>query len=65
MVARNPRPKKTAPKLVEPASVREVRDWATANGFEVGAKGRIKNEVLAAFTAKTGRPIVPSVIKPN
>jgi len=44
-------------KSVEPATPREVRDWAAQNGFEVGARGRIRNEVVEAFTAKTGRPL--------
>jgi hypothetical protein len=28
-----------------------VRDWANNNGFQVGDRGRIKSEVLAAFEA--------------
>lgn len=28
-----------------------VRDWANNNGFEVSARGRIKDEVMAAFKA--------------
>jgi hypothetical protein len=50
--------KKAAPAPVEPASVREVRDWASSNGFTVGGKGRLSKEVREAFTSGTGRPIV-------
>jgi nucleoid-associated protein Lsr2 len=42
---------------VEPATPREVREWAAENGFEVASRGRIKGEVVEAFTAKTGRPL--------
>jgi hypothetical protein len=28
-----------------------IRDWANNNGFEVGNRGRIKDEVMAAFEA--------------
>lgn len=27
----------------------EVRAWALANGYEIGTRGRIPNEVLAAY----------------
>lgn len=37
------------------ASPKEVRAWALANGFEVGARGRISATVKDAFTKATGR----------
>lgn len=40
-----------------PATVREVRTWATENGFEVAQRGKLKAAVIEAFTAKTGRPL--------
>lgn len=43
---------------VEPATPREVREWANDNGHEVGVKGRIAKSVKEAFTEATGRPIV-------
>ena len=43
---------------VKPATTREVREWLQENGFEVKDRGRIKAELLAAFTEKTGRPLV-------
>jgi hypothetical protein len=51
------KPMASRKKNVEPATTREVREWANNNGFEVGNRGRIKAEVLEAFTAKTGRPL--------
>lgn len=40
-----------------PATLREVREWASANGHTVGARGRVKSEVTDAFTKATGRQI--------
>lgn len=45
-------------KNQDPATTREVRDWARDNGFEVGARGKIKAEVVEAYTKATGRPLV-------
>lgn len=32
----------------------KVREWARANGFEIGNRGRISSEVTEAFTAAQG-----------
>jgi hypothetical protein len=42
---------------VEPATQKDVRIWAAENGVEVGARGRIRTEVLEAFVASTKRPL--------
>lgn len=42
----------------EPATVREVRAWASEKGIEVAQRGKLKAEVVEAFTAATGRPLV-------
>ena len=34
-----------------PADVAAVREWAKANGFKVGDKGRIASDVRAAYAA--------------
>jgi len=44
-------------EAVKPATIREVREWAGENGFEVKARGKLKNEVVEAFTSATGRPL--------
>jgi hypothetical protein len=33
------------------AAVRTVKEWARANGYQVRDRGRVPNEVLAAFEA--------------
>jgi hypothetical protein len=50
--------RKAAVKNVEPASVREVREWANGNGHSVGARGALAGSVREAFTAATGRPVL-------
>lgn len=45
-------------KNTEPATAKEVRAWAAEKGLEVGARGRIKPDVLAEFTRITKRPVV-------
>lgn len=39
------------------ASPAEVREWARANGFVVGDRGRLSQDVRDAFTEATGRKI--------
>jgi nucleoid-associated protein Lsr2 len=34
-----------------------VREWARANGYEVGDRGRIKAEILEAFEAAQSKPM--------
>jgi hypothetical protein len=34
------------------SSAREVRDWARSNGLEVSDRGRVSQEVMAAFEAR-------------
>jgi hypothetical protein len=41
----------TRPTAAGNSSTREVRAWAKANGHEVASKGRIPEEVLAAYSA--------------
>jgi len=54
-------PRKSASKAtaapVVPAVPREVRLWAADHGYTVSPRGRIRKEVLAAFTQDTGRPV--------
>ena len=33
------------------ADTRTVKEWARANGYQVGGRGRVPNEILAAFEA--------------
>lgn len=50
---------KAAP--VEPATPREARAYLLENpveGVTVGVRGRLSAAALAAFTEKTGRPVV-------
>ncbi|WIV52855.1 histone-like nucleoid-structuring protein Lsr2 [Amycolatopsis nalaikhensis] len=37
---------------------RQIREWASANGFEVSDRGRLSTEIIEAFDANDGRPIV-------
>ena len=46
-----------AKKSTEPATTAEVRSWAQGKGIAVGAKGRIKADVLEQFTKVTKRPV--------
>ncbi|WP_165944415.1 histone-like nucleoid-structuring protein Lsr2 [Micromonospora sp. KC213] len=52
----------TEPTLTEvteatsPATAKEVRTWAAANGHEVGQRGRISTALRSAFETATGRP---------
>lgn len=39
------------PPRRNPALVREIREWATANGFDISARGRIPRHVDEAFQA--------------
>lgn len=48
---------KQAQAPVEPATSKDVREWAAANGVEVGTRGRIRTEVLEAFVTSTKRPL--------
>lgn len=43
-------PKKQPSPDVDPSAVRE---WARANGYEVGDRGRIKKEIVKAFLEAT------------
>lgn len=38
-----------------PATPREIREWATAQGLTVATKGRLAKSVVEQFTATTGR----------
>lgn len=38
-----------APK--EPTEAQKIRAWASENGFEVGARGRLNSEVVDAYKA--------------
>lgn len=40
-----------APK--EPTEAQKIRAWASENGFEVGARGRLNKEVVEAYQAAT------------
>ncbi|MGH3481501.1 MAG: Lsr2 family DNA-binding protein [Nocardioidaceae bacterium] len=33
------------------ADIRTVKEWARANGYQIRDRGRVPNEVLAAFEA--------------
>ncbi|UDL15817.1 Lsr2-like DNA bridging protein [Microbacterium phage Pumpernickel] len=37
-------------------NVNDVRKWARQNGIEVGARGRVSAEVVAAFEAAQAKP---------
>lgn len=47
-----------ASKPKEPAKVSDVREWARENGIDVASRGRLKPEVIEAFTKKTKREVV-------
>lgn len=44
-------------KVVEPATNKDVRNWAAEKGIEVSPRGRIKADVVSAFTKETKRPV--------
>lgn len=48
-----PRPSNDSPQAPDPA---EVRDWARRNGWSIGTRGRIPQEVLTAYRAAQHRP---------
>lgn len=61
-----PRPKKASSGASTPAKPKnsattEIRDWARLHGYEVSERGRISNEIVAAYEAEntpaTERPI--------
>ncbi|MET8848618.1 Lsr2 family protein [Amycolatopsis sp. NPDC004625] len=37
---------------------RQIRAWASANGYTVSERGRLSAEIIEAFDANDGRPIV-------
>ncbi|WIV60641.1 histone-like nucleoid-structuring protein Lsr2 [Amycolatopsis nalaikhensis] len=37
---------------------RQIREWANANGYTVSERGRLPSEVIEAFEANDGQPIV-------
>jgi hypothetical protein len=37
---------------------RQIREWANANGYVVSERGRLSAEVIEAFEANDGQPIV-------
>jgi hypothetical protein len=39
------------PKAVKNNDTAKIREWARANGFEIGDRGRIKAEIMTAYTA--------------
>jgi hypothetical protein len=49
--------RKSQAPVQEPATAKEIREWAAQNGVEVGLRGRIKTEVLEAFVAATKRTL--------
>lgn len=50
-------PRAGAPARPDRAQLQAIRDWARSNGFSVNDRGRIANEVTAAFeAAHAGRP---------
>ena len=40
-------------RKADPAESTKARKWATENGFEVGPRGRLRAEVLAAYRSRT------------
>jgi hypothetical protein len=45
------------------AELDRVREWARNNGFDVGDRGRIADNVVAAYRQATGDPVEPSPLK--
>ncbi|WP_103354641.1 Lsr2 family protein [Amycolatopsis sp. CA-128772] len=37
---------------------RQIREWANANGYTVSERGRLSAEIIEAFEANDGQPIV-------
>ncbi|MBE8523107.1 Lsr2 family protein [Amycolatopsis sp. H6(2020)] len=37
---------------------RQIREWANANGYTVSERGRLSGEIIEAFEANDGQPIV-------
>jgi hypothetical protein len=35
----------------DPAETRKIKEWGAANGFKVPARGRLSNDLLAAYEA--------------
>lgn len=45
------RSKRSSAKKGSSAQLREIREWARTNGFDVADRGRVRAEVVAAFEA--------------
>jgi hypothetical protein len=43
---------------------RQIREWANANGYSVSDRGRLSAEIIEAFDANDGQPIVVDVPAP-
>jgi hypothetical protein len=41
----------------QPATPAEVREWARSQGFPVGTRGRVSDQINAAFREATGRAV--------
>jgi hypothetical protein len=44
---------------------RQIREWASANGYSVSERGRLPSEVTEAYDANDGQPIVAEEPAPS
>jgi hypothetical protein len=54
-VARSVGRSRTTAGAAHPDQNRAIREWAVSKGYEISARGRIKQEIVDAFHAKAGR----------
>ncbi|MEV4055129.1 Lsr2 family protein [Amycolatopsis sp. NPDC049688] len=50
--------KKTGTAAADRERSRRIREWANANGYSVSDRGRLSAEIIEAFDANDGQPIV-------
>lgn len=48
-------PARTTSLVIDREQREAIRQWAQANGYQVGNRGRIAGEVVSAYQAATGR----------
>ncbi|WP_410626209.1 histone-like nucleoid-structuring protein Lsr2 [Amycolatopsis sp. cmx-8-4] len=51
-------PRKASATAEDRERSRQIREWANANGYVVSERGRLSAEVIKAFEANDGQPIV-------